>query len=292
MRRLLLIAVLASASACGKSAESCAKEANAIGALLQGVNTKPSLFWIPDNLHLIVRADLPERPERSGPLVTLRNGGVEYQGQLLSVQDLGDRLAAAHAKIVEDLEVGRFPKRSAPNPALVYFLVDETTPWSQVVAAVDAAKAAGMTDPAFAFALPSTVTSPPRAPIDSKLDELMEVDSGNRASEFAKLLSTEIEGCASLVKLFGELAAIEGGGKDEHLARSIGPALIGCNCSVNMPNVRSLLFRLLVNMHPVRMIAFSSDGPATKVAAPAAATWREVATKLAPDLANATFVVE
>ena len=59
-----------------------------------------------------------------------------------------------------------------------------------------------------------------------------------------------------------------------------------------MPNVRSLLFRLTVNTHPVRTIELSSDAPSQTVGAPGAATWKEVATRLAPDLASATFVVE
>jgi hypothetical protein len=294
MRLAMLAASVASlAAGCGKSASECRTEAEAIGALLRSVDTAPSAFWIEQDMHLVIREDLPDHQVRLAPVVNVTANRFGYQGQGFdSAAELGERLTAAHASIAEQIAAGRVPQGDPPDPALVFLVIDEAAPWSRVVDAVRAAEQAGMTAPGFVFGAPFTLTPPPRAPIDTKIDAIANSDGSVKAIRFAELLQQQSQSCPSLMKKFGEVASSDGPDKAEFLIEAIGPALVECRCDVNMANIRSLFWRLLVNPNPTRVLQFSTGAPKDTIAAPAAMTWKDASKKLRADLSNATLVAE
>jgi len=60
---------------------------------------------------------------------------------------------------------------------------------------------------------------------------------------------------------------------------------------VNMPNLRSTLFRLLYIEHPLRALQLDPAQPATAISLPATATWADASKLLTPATRNAEFTV-
>lgn len=288
MWKVSLLAV--ALAACGKSKAECRTDAEAFGKLLAAADTSGSLIQLSHRMKLVERSDLTAKPTLA-PVVNITATEISYQGTLIGdPEDLVERLAAAHAKIREELELGRYSPHDRPDPRSLLFVIDAETPWATIVGAVDAAARAGMTAPQFVFGAPVTWKSPPRAPVDDELDELMS-DSSNQATRLAETTSRQVNTCASVTKLFGEVA-MENGDKAQFLVQRLPAALIECNCDVDFPNFRSTMWRMLVNPHPVRVIAFDPDAPATPIAAPGTKVWREVAAQLAPGVRNGKLVVD
>lgn len=287
--RWLILAVLT--SGCGKSAKECRTEAEALGKLLAEADTEPSLLQVPANVVLPSRTDLPRRELSYAPAVNLTATAITYQGQQLAgPEDLRERLAAARANVEDDIARGRF-HGERPHPELVYFLIDEATPWLRVVDTVKVAGEAGMRAPAFVFATPITSKPPPRAPIDDKLDAIIaSEDASNKAIELARIMSTEVEDCPALMKAFGAVASEESKSKAQVLIEAIPPALIDCGCNVHMANFRSAMWRVLANPNPTRVVAFDPAAVRQTIALPAGTLWREASKRFTAELKFAELV--
>ncbi len=286
------LAVLLVVAGCGKSKEECRTEAHALGSLLATADVSPSLMFVDDkDMHLVERGDLPNTQPRYAPVVNI-GATTTYQGQTVTTPELTERLTAAHAKIMEDIEQGRAPRYDPPDPRDLVFVIDAKVPWPRVVETVAAATQAGMTAPMFVFGSPNTAKPPPRAPIDDELDAITSSNDGNAATKLAKLTSRLVKGCPSMIKVFGEVSSTEGGDKARFIAEAIPQALIDCNCNVDLRDFRSVMWRLLANPHPVRALRFDPDAPATTITAGASATWKDAAARFTADVKNATLVVE
>ena len=288
-----ILIVMVALAACGKSKAECRTEAESFGKLLAAADLSQSVLQVDDTMDLVERTDLRPYELHEAPVVYLDAKQTRYQGKLIAnVGELGELLAAAHASIVEMIESGKVPRRNPPDPRRLIFAIDAATPWSSVVATVDVAAKAGMTAPEFVFDLPVTWKAPPRAPIDTELDKIVDDKEGGMATRFAEITKRLVQRCPSVVRIFGEVSAVEGGNKTEYIARALPKALIDCDCNVDMPDFRATIWRIMANPRPMRVLAFDPDAPAKSIAAPGAKPWREVAPTLAPDVGNAKLVVE
>jgi hypothetical protein len=205
MRCLVVLLIVAG---CGKSKQACQTEAHALGSLLAAADVSGSMISVDKDVQLVERGDLPDAQPRYAPVVNV-GATTTYQGQAVTTPELAARLAAAHARIVEDLDQGRFPRRDPPDPRELNFVIDAKTPWPRVVETVAAATQAGMTAPVFVFASPVTAKSPPRAPIDRELDAITTSHDGNVATKLADVTSRLVKGCPSMIRVFGQVASTE-----------------------------------------------------------------------------------
>src|SRR5262249_14688112 len=82
-----------------------------------------------------------------------------------------------------------------------------------------------------------------------------------------------VDRCPSLEKLFGRVAPVDDHGR--YLIDHIAPALVECNCSLDLPALRSLMWRLLRNPYPTSGLAVHVDAAASPPAPAADMAWRE-----------------
>jgi hypothetical protein len=283
-------------AACGgKSTEECRAEATAVGDLIvEAAREPPSLIWLDDGVRLVTRTDLPLRRDwHMGPRVTVTPTALTFGDEVMAdASALAARSREMVAKLADDIAAGRVRAEWIKQPRLVYVLVDPATPWERVVMAVNALAEGGLTAPTFLFEQPSALKPPPRARIDDKLDAALKAEPSERATEFAKLAKQVVEGCEPLRKEFGAVAAVEGEDKAMRLAKAIKPALIACECRIDVPNLRSVMFRLLHVPRPVRGVSFSPDAIKDTIALPAATTWAEASKRFTPALANAELIAK
>ncbi len=289
MRHLVLAVLLA---ACGTSPEECRTYANDLGALLlRAAEEPPSFFSLPDDLTLVERTDLPRRDEQYSKAIEITATVTRFADEVLDQPQLAKALAEEWTKRTRELELHPSRPGAPLDPRLVYFVIDARAPWPKVVEAFDAATYAGMTSIAVAFHAPQRLKLPPRAPIDDKLDEILEAPAGGRAHEISQIIEKQIRSCPGISVGFTAAVARDEGDKATQLAKVVPDALIHCACRVNMPDLRSTLFRLLYIPRPVRTLQFDPAQPAEAIALPATATWADAARILTPATRNAEFTI-
>jgi hypothetical protein len=287
--RPAIFCVLVLVAACGKSAEQCRTEARELGALFAGIDTEPGPIWSTE-AKLVARAELPKLGAY-GPMVTLFAGRIELEGRPGSQtrEMLAESLTATHRELVEAAERGRSHRG---DPRRIYVLIDEATPWREVVAAVETASAAGFTAPSFVFRHPVTLTPPPRAAVDDELDRILGLDPSERATAFARLLEAQVADCAAVQNIFADIGSSEAESKSQTLLRRLPDALIDCKCDVPMADFRSTLWRLLVIPQPMRGFEVALVATGTRIALPAATPWSTASQRFDPSTKTVQLVVE
>jgi hypothetical protein len=280
--RFTALAIVVLAVACGNSKDKCKAEAGDLVKLLRAVDHGGQLLQVDDDMHLVPRPELPHTDNVQAPVVIVKAAEITYQGQLIAdVAELRDRLDSTIRKIQDDVAAGRMPKRT-PWDRRVYLEIDENAKWGTIASVADAAGEVGFV-PYFVFALPVTVQRPPRAPIDDELDRITnDSDPSNKATRFAKLVSDQVHSCPAIAKLFGTVAAEEGTDKAKFIIDGMGPALVDCNCAPDMANLRSAMYRLLSDEHPIGNVAVTIARDAPPLELPAGTPWRDAAARLAP----------
>lgn len=264
----------------GQATASCATEANALAASLR---TAATGAWATFEAALVDRPELPTGAPPDAPVLELGVADTLFEGQALGPAALREHLTAVYDK--RDERHALEPDR--PDPAVVSLYIDRRVPWSRVVEAWQAAHDAGMRAPVFVFAA-APPPPPPRAPIDDELDA---IPDGQRATGYAALLTREIAPCPTLVRVFDQLATGPGDDKTDRLIDGLVPALVACQCAVDVPDLRAVLWRVLVAPRPVTSIAFDPAAPAATLALPATTPWSEASVRFTPDLRNATLRV-
>ena len=265
MKHVLIAFVLV---ACGKSdVRQCRNDADALATLLREANTDPPQVYTYD-AKLVSRTDLARIPN-------LPRGLELRVGQ-------GDSIEQQRA---------RMPTRYADTKR-AYLIIDEDTSWAAVVNAFDEAKAGGITEIGFVFVQPVEIKKIPRAAVDDELDKLTKSDASNKATKVAELMTKEIKSCPSLQKLFGSVASDDGNDKASYLIEGIPEALVECECRANLPAIRSIMYRIIANPTPTRVLVVTTTEPTTKIAAKADTRWKDVQAQLKPDLTSVVLVVE
>jgi biopolymer transport protein ExbD len=274
MRALIVVAALL--AACGKGKAECSAEAKDIAAFLTAANTDPPFYA--GDAKLVVREELTAHIPAEEHPITLQ---VLPDGYAFYSKVPADQLAS------QLLDLHQF--NGSPR---IYLAIDSAAPWSAVVAAVDQAKQAGFTKPAFLFRTQAKVTPPPPSKVDAELDAIMKTPSEHVGTDLAALMAKTVESCTSLKKAFQSVSANEPEDRAAVLIRAIQEALPECKCDLDTASLRSIMWRILANPTPDRMIAFDGRPTEKSIALPGATPWSEASKQLTPDTASATFTVQ
>ncbi len=274
MRRTLTVMALVLAS-CGSGASKrrCAARAHELSSFLGSFDHTPAPFAA-TGVSLAVRAGGPGvvPVPAPAPAVLIGPTGESLDGeQGLDRGELRARLERSHARRVQDQAGGG--AAGAIDPGLLYLAIDEAATWERVVATAELAHASGYDHVAFAFARGALPPSPPRSAIDGRLDRVQASGTGQRATAFAAAAADVVEPCPALGRAFGAVGSTAGD-RVGPLLGAIEPALIECGCKVDLPSLRSLMFRLLAT-EPLGFIQVTLDPAAAPLALPATMPWRE-----------------
>lgn len=281
---VLLVCVVS----CGKSAKECKADAEALATLLRETPHDPEMFVLAGR-HLVVREDLTDKRGLGyAPVLDITKAGFAIQGEAIDAAALPAKLAAIHEQGTEHWR-GR-----GSDPDRIYFVIDEDVTWDHVVAAFDAAEAAGFVKEAFVFEYPAKkVVPPPRSAVDEKLDKLRaDPDAANKATRLAEMLTATVKRCKSVQKLFSGVAAFEGESKADYIIEGLPEALVECECNVDLPEFRSIMWRMLATEHQTRVYELAPRVRDETIALPATTPWAEASKKLARPLRGAKLVVQ
>jgi hypothetical protein len=286
-RPLALVLALAALAACGnKDRQVCAARAAEVGRFLSAMDRSGQVV---DGAGMVVRADLPRIELRAAPVVDVRGHKIRFQGQRFEGDALVEELKLQRTMILDRIAHGRTSSwRGDGDGRRVLLMFDAAATWDRVVAVVEAATAAGFESPELVFGVPSRAQPPPRSAIDDELDRLeAQADVTNKATQLAEIVQRVVKGCPALTRSFGGVRANEDKAPAETLIASIEPALVECGCSVDVDAVRSVVWRVLTNPHPVTVLAIRVDRGAKAIELPAATPWREASKSFTGDGARA-----
>lgn len=282
MKLALALAACTAALGCSRADDKqCRADADELVRWLGTLNLEPQVVQV-GRERLVSRSDLGSLRPGYRPVVMIGADTTSYQGHAIrDVDDLADRLSATQRKLADDLARGR-SEGGPPEPRQLYLLIDEAVTWERVVAVAAIAHRVGFTAPSFLFTPPPGPDQrPPRSAYDDRLDAVeRDIAAGKTtpSSQGEPLLAR----CPSVTRLYGELGMMQTGNKADELVRGIGPALVDCGCKVDLPSLRSSLWRMLHNATPVRELRVELGPDAPPIALPAITPWREASKRLTP----------
>ncbi len=297
MSQIGLVTVAAFAVGCGGGAKAdkpadkhpdthdCKTQVAELDAFFHAMNHEPMLIWIDEDVHLAMRSELPAAADGfDAPVVTLTATGLRYEDKRPSFTELGPLLVHAKLRIDDVISEHRYPRdlEGKIDSRHVWLAIDAAAPWGDVVKLTDMLGKVGFDLSTFVFAKPSPVTPPPRSPIDDELDKIVTKDGGERATKLANAISKVIATCPPLAKVFGDLGSSEGGDKAQELLDNSGPAILACDCNLDVAAYRSVIWRTAGNPHPKTILAVTLATAGTAIALPAATPWAEAQNQLQP----------
>jgi len=240
---------------CKKGAGECKAETEALVKLLRSAD-KPAFG--PYSLTVELGAD-----------------GIKTRGQHVELGDLAHMLTEGWLQLPK-----RDVREMGEGTGVVFVRVDDSVPWARVVELADTLATHHFDHPRFFVAHAPNSMPPPRAPIDDELDKLEKSDASEKATRYAKMVNKLVQHCEPLQKVFGAVSADEGVDKGELILAGMSEALPECSCDVDMPALRSALYRVYQDPHPAepRKIALVKTGK--PVALPAATPWKDAAAQL------------
>ena len=254
MIRLVLV-MLAVAGCHKKDAGSCRTDAAELAQFLAGLDHGPVELALRDT-KLVERGELPALTKATWPNLIL-HGGIAIDGRDVSVDEIGAALGA----------------RGKGDYGLA---IDASETWGHVDAAIVAAKLGGFDRAHFVFARPGKATPPPRVPIDDQLDAVF---AHQHLDELLTLTNETVSRCPALVRTFGHVSPSTGD-KSAEILSELTPALLDCDCNVDLDALRSILYRLYSMPRPdTELVVTIADG-APVVMLPATMSWREASQHL------------
>jgi hypothetical protein len=242
---------------CKKNAGECKTETDALVTLLRGTD--------------------PPIGTPYGLTVDLKADRILIDGKRVELEDLVAMLIEARQHVPASMrrEIGE-------GSGGVFIRVDDSVPWSRVVALSQKLDAGAFDHPTFFSARAPKNAPPPRSPIDDELDKQLGSDDsgGNEATALANAMTKVFKPCKPLDKVFHTLASEDGGDRRERMLLSMSEALPECSCDVDMPALRSVMYRLYQDPHPADAHKIVLAKAGKPIALPAATLWKDAAKQL------------
>ena len=250
--------------------------------------------------NLVVTAAATAAPTPHSALISLSADELSVEGTVIS------GAAVDGEKLKEFLAALKASSGANTDASMTLGLaVDRNTPWSSVVAAVAASSLAGYSHVDFLFKgiAPKPTLSPPAASsmtaeiaaarrevaktIERTAQEqalLLPSGSGGKPD----LLEKSAANCPPLQEVFKAAAGVAAGQRARHLTDSVVAAIRDCECRADLPALKEvywyLTFARQEGAAPGKGVVLTPVSPdvtgATTIAAPAAATWQDVHTKV------------
>ena len=281
---MVVLALACALAACGKSKTACKAEVDDLMTFLRAMDHKGSLFQIGDDLHLLARPDLPDRDAYLGPALEVRPSELRFESRSIARAALADALAAKAAQVRDELAHRHVPRSliGKIDPAVVYLLIDEAAPWRSVVDVMQLAADAGFEHPALVFFGKPQLAAPPRTWVEDEFAK--RADPSQSATEIAGITRKIASSCKPLMRVYGTVGGGEGSTYDlaAEIIEGTGPALVDCNCDVDMAALRSVMYLVMATPHPTKLIPIVLAHDGTPIELPAATPWRDAAAKLSP----------
>jgi hypothetical protein len=268
MRWLVTIVVLA--TACGSKERQCGPEAYELEEYLKRVDK--GLNWLDvEDVKLVERPELEKRFAQQSLVLRVRRGmpvDADTMQQLrYSVSQFGQRVKTDQ----------------------VALLIEGDVTWEDVVGATNAAMNAGIEKVVFVFAAKPAVEPPPRTKIDDDLDKAGK-EIGARAQRMAEIGKVLIEPCIPLAKAFGKVAFSDAD-RETQLIKAVTPALLECDCKIDMPALRSWLYRVVASKPLAVIDVIVSPASPNRIELPPETPWREAHKKLTKDMRSVVLAV-
>jgi hypothetical protein len=290
-----LAAFAAFAASCGgggkadkpadRPARDCKAQVAELSAFFHAMNHDPMVVWASDDVHLVMRPELPAIDGLEAPIVTLTPAGLRFQDKRPSWTELGPLLVHEKLHLDDEISEHRYPRdlEGKIDSRHAWLVIDAAATWGDVVKLTDMIGKVGFDRPTFVFGKPSPVAPPPRSAIDDELDKIGGADSGNRATALANAITKVIATCPPLTKVFAEIGNREGGDKAQDLLDHSGPAILACDCNLDVAAYRSVIWRTAGNPHPETSLPVTLAASGTAIAQPAATPWADAHKQLQPD---------
>jgi len=278
----------------GSKVADCKVAATEVGRFLTTMDHEGNVLSL-EHVSPAQRTDLTLHEEalRQAPVVEIRADDIFFHDQRMSRSELDPQLVDAHRRIHEDMVAGRFPRVDPPDPDSMIVLIDEHARWTAAVTGLQSAHRAGFDHVTLVFRRPATTAPPPHTKVDDDIAKLMkDTESDNKATAFAGYARSLVASCPALIHVFGEVSANDVADKAGYMLSRIGPALIECDCAADPAEIRSLMWNLAGNPHPVGVIQVVLDPKAKPLVATADTPWSDASKQLSVDATKAWFVVE
>lgn len=248
---------------------------------LTSIDHEPSLFGPLMGGSLVVRDDLPRVEVESHIAVELDAKEARYRGSAVAPGELLERLTADHAKIRDDIALGKVP-RSVDREAMqrqIYLAIAADTPWQRVVEVVDVAASAGFTEPLLLFARTPKTPPPPKHWIDDAVAE--ESIGGNAAEYLGKLTKEILDGCDDIRAAFATDYTRDKPIVDQ-IIEQLAAVIPKSDCWYDLPALRAALWNTMGNPHPHAVLPVHIADDAARIELPATTPWREASTHFKP----------
>jgi hypothetical protein len=288
--RYVFVAAAIVLGGCGgkRSDPACRASADELTRFLNAMDHDVSVVWT-DELRLVTRDDLPKGPTFHAPILKLGPTTIVFQSEFIDGRaELAERLTVTYEQTADHFR--KYPQHDLPAASDLHLVIDEAVAWETVVWVVETLHEARFDAPFFVFARPPATPPPPRTWLDDELDRMHTANLSDGRAAASGLRSRVLRSCGAITRAFESTAAVEGD-KVEHLIRAIGPALVQCNCDVDLAALRTLMWRLAGNPHPTSALRIALARDASGIALPAATPWREASQRLAPTTTPAWFAI-
>jgi hypothetical protein len=204
---------------------------------------------VPPSVHL-VRLDDVAGPLPADPFIVLDGRAVGYSGVPTGDVDHPAELAKGLTERLADqrtLHDVLYPGRPAPAPGAV-IEIDAAAPWSAVATLAGALAAAHVERVGFAFDARTKVAIPKgAAAAAAAIARAPVLTPEELKSKIASATEPMAEACPPLVAAFGSLADAPAtpAQKVARLAERVPPAVLACDCAVDMDAVKTAYWQML-----------------------------------------------
>ncbi len=263
-------AVLVAASSPVSADDSCKAKAADLAAFAKGL--PGDSYVLPSSaLHLVQRSDAVPAPKATiGGTVELAEGKLEQGGRSYEPTDrmLVEGLVLDHDRAV---------KAAKPQESVPYVLaIDADETWSDVVTTAGVLRGAGFSNLLLAFRA-TAIPAPPHSALDAAVAKSTE----SHAAAVARALEKVVHGCPSMIKMFGQVAALDTD-KGEFLKSEVEQALVDCGCNVDLPSVRSAMYQLFGGASPVGYFAIEIADSGKPLALAGKTPWKDAQKQIKP----------
>lgn len=232
MHAMRCLAIALVVAACGKSSEPpCAQRAAELGAWAIAIAPEGDAMVTATGVTL---ADAPDAP-------LLQPGRVTSMIRITRDEPADDP-TELRERVLRDRASARDGDRLR---AQVW--IDRDAPMDRIAAVADDLAHADVHEVELVFrrAAKSSTPPPPRSAVSDQLDAVMRAEPATRATEVARIVQSLVASCPSFKKEFGRVAADGPESKAMLMARSLERATVDCDCNLDLPSMRSVMWDLI-----------------------------------------------